>query len=142
MFPNLCYSHYLPFLSRINFQASLYPSWRCYWDRQQFPAPNADSQSFLLKKKNYLFFKIFQIEVHAFLFTDMLLVTKPVKRLGESRVKFKIIRQPFVIDRLVTLEVARDPPTLACVYLSIYQTACSAFVLSCSEMELIKVSHC
>lgn len=71
----------------------------------------------------------------------MLLVTKPVKRLGESRVKFKIIRQPFVIDRLVTQEVAREPPTLACVYLSIYQTACSAFVLSCSEMELIKVSQ-
>lgn len=84
--------------------------------------------------------EFFQIEVHAFLFTDMLLVTKPIKRLGESKVKFKIIRQPFVVDRLVTQEIARDPPTLACVYLSVYQTACSAFVLSCSEIDLIKVS--
>ncbi|KAK6621808.1 hypothetical protein RUM44_001615 [Polyplax serrata] len=79
-----------------------------------------------------------KIEVHAFLFTDFLLITKPVKRLGESKVKFKIIRQPFVIDHLVTQEIARDPPSLACVYLSIYRTACTAFMLSCSEAELVK----
>lgn len=45
-----------------------------------------------------------QMEVYCFLFTDLLLITKPVKRLE----KVKIIRQPLLIHNVVCKEL-KDP---------------------------------
>lgn len=45
-----------------------------------------------------------QMEVYCFLFTDLLLVTKPVKRVE----KVKIIRQPLLIHNVVCKEL-KDP---------------------------------
>lgn len=45
-----------------------------------------------------------QMEVYCFLFTDLLLITKPVKRVE----KVKIIRQPLLIHNVICKEL-KDP---------------------------------
>uniref|UniRef100_A0A4W3H460 Uncharacterized protein n=1 Tax=Callorhinchus milii TaxID=7868 RepID=A0A4W3H460_CALMI len=45
-----------------------------------------------------------KIEVHCFLLTDMLLVTKPVKKAERA----KVIRQPLLLDNIVCREL-KDP---------------------------------
>ena len=61
-----------------------------------------------------------QMDVHCFLFTDMLLVCKPMGRKGE---KMKLIRQPFVVDRLLCRELSKDSSAFSAVYLNEYGTA-------------------
>ena len=41
-----------------------------------------------------------KIDVHCFLFTDMLLICKNISKKGE---RVKVIRQPYIVDRLVQL---------------------------------------
>ncbi|XP_037074686.1 pleckstrin homology domain-containing family G member 5-like [Pollicipes pollicipes] len=74
-----------------------------------------------------------KVEVRCFLFTDMLLVCKPLTKKGD---KVRVIRQPYVIDRLLVQEAAKDA-ALLCVYLNEYQSATAAFTLYCSEAK-----HC
>ena len=38
-----------------------------------------------------------KIDVHCFLFTDMLLICKNISKKGE---RVKVIRQPYIVDRL------------------------------------------
>lgn len=49
------------------------------------------------------------MDVYCFLFTDLLLITKPVKRLE----KVKIIRQPLLIHNVVCKEL-KDPGECLC----------------------------
>lgn len=105
------------------------------------PIPSTDHHRCLLFESDLKFKDASaKMEVHCFLLTDMLLISKAIKRLGEPRVKYKVIRQPFAVDRLITQEMAREPPSLGCVYINQYNTAVTAFILSCSEPDLIKVS--
>uniref|UniRef100_A0A1B6DWN8 DH domain-containing protein n=1 Tax=Clastoptera arizonana TaxID=38151 RepID=A0A1B6DWN8_9HEMI len=77
-----------------------------------------------------------KVDVHCFLFTDMLLICKPASRRSEGRVR--VLRQPYLVERLVAQELNREPSTLALVYLTEYRVPCGAFLLSSSDSKLIK----
>ncbi|XP_075214469.1 pleckstrin homology domain-containing family G member 5-like isoform X1 [Lycorma delicatula] len=77
-----------------------------------------------------------KIDVHCFLFTDMLLICKPATRRSEGKVR--VLRQPFLVERLVVQELSREHPTLALVYLTVYRVPCAAFLLMSSDTKLIK----
>lgn len=81
--------------------------------------------------------RTFQMDVHCFLFTDMLLVCKTMTRRAEGR--YRVLRQPYLVERLVVQELNRDPASLAIVYLSEYRVPCTAFLLSCSDTKALKV---
>uniref|UniRef100_A0A0P5ERJ1 Pleckstrin domain-containing family G member n=1 Tax=Daphnia magna TaxID=35525 RepID=A0A0P5ERJ1_9CRUS len=77
-----------------------------------------------------------KMDVHCFLFTDVLLICKPVARKAE---KVKVIRPPCLVDRLVVIELTRDPAGLGLVYLNELGTASAAFSLHASEPKQSKV---
>ncbi len=77
-----------------------------------------------------------KMDVHCFLFTDVLLVCKPVARKAE---RVKVIRPPFLVDRLVVIELSKDPAGLGLVYLNELGTASAALSLHASEPKLSKV---
>lgn len=78
----------------------------------------------------------YQMDVHCFLLTDVLLICKAVTKKGGG---VRVVRQPYMVDRLIVQELARDSPSIALVYLNEFRTATAAFVLSSSEPKLIKV---
>lgn len=67
------------------------------------------------------------MEVYCFLFTDLLLITKPVKRVE----KVKIIRQPLLIHNVVCKEL-KDPGERSAVdyfgQISVFRFRMSCFV--------------
>ncbi|XP_039280848.1 pleckstrin homology domain-containing family G member 5 isoform X3 [Nilaparvata lugens] len=77
-----------------------------------------------------------KIDVHCFLFTDMLLICKPATRKSEGRVR--VLRQPYLVERLVVQELQRDPASLALVYLTEYRVPSAAFLLISSDTTVIK----
>jgi pleckstrin domain-containing family G protein 5 len=77
-----------------------------------------------------------KMDVHCFLFTDVLLVCKPVARKAE---RVKVIRPPSLVDRLVVIELTRDPAGLGLVYLNELGTASAAFSLHASEPKQSKI---
>ncbi|XP_067005921.2 pleckstrin homology domain-containing family G member 5 isoform X2 [Anabrus simplex] len=79
-----------------------------------------------------------KMDVHCFLLTDMLLVCKPTTKRSGSDGRMRVVRQPFVVERLMVHELGRDPPGLGVVYLNEYRTATAAFILSSAEPSLIK----
>lgn len=82
------------------------------------------------------------MDVHCFLLTDMLLVCKTTTKKSESRTaRVRVLRPPYLVERLVVQELPRDPPTLACVYLNEYKVATTAFLLSSPEAKLVKTWH-
>ena len=81
-----------------------------------------------------------QMDVHAFLFSDMLLLCKNLNKKLDSKVK--VIRQPFLIDRLIINDVSSSATAcLACVYLSEFGVAAAAFTLHSPEPKIIKVRY-
>ena len=53
----------------------------------------------------------FQLDVHAFLFSDMLLLCKVLTKKSHSsnpEARMKIIRQPFIVDRIMLSEINKD----------------------------------
>lgn len=85
------------------------------------------------------------MEVHILLLTDMLLICKPsTKKTSSSGLTgtvgggLKIIRQPYVIDRIRIHEL-KEPTSLGLVYLNEYGAASAALVLSAGESKLAKV---
>ena len=82
-----------------------------------------------------------QIDIHAFLFSDMLLGCKNLnKKSAPDQGKVKVIRQPYLVDRLLCSEVTKEAGCLALVYLSEFNVAASAFTLHSSEAKVIRVS--
>lgn len=85
-----------------------------------------------------------QMEVHILLLTDMLLICKPSTKKTSSGLTgtvgggLKIIRQPYVIDRIRIHEL-KEPTSLGLVYLNEYGAASAALVLSAGESKLAKV---
>ncbi|XP_062397029.1 pleckstrin homology domain-containing family G member 5 isoform X2 [Sardina pilchardus] len=63
-----------------------------------------------------------KMDVYCFLFTDLLLITKPVKRVE----KVKVIRQPLLIHNVVCREL-KDPGSFVLVYLNDFKIAVAAY---------------
>lgn len=84
------------------------------------------------------------MEVHVLLLTDMLLICKPSTKKTSSGLTgtvgggLKIIRQPYVIDRIRIHEL-KEPSSLGLVYLNEYGATSAALVLSAGESKLAKV---
>ncbi|XP_057317856.1 pleckstrin homology domain-containing family G member 5-like isoform X2 [Microplitis mediator] len=83
-------------------------------------------------------------EIHAFLMTDMLLLCKSSTKKTSSSASsggaagnLKIIRQPYVVDRLRIHEL-KESSSFGLVYLNEYGVATAAFILSASEPKLAK----
>lgn len=75
------------------------------------------------------------MEVHVLLLTDMLLICKPT-----TKKMLKIIRQPYVVDRIRIHEV-KEPSSLGLVYLNEYGTVSAALILSAGDPKLTKVTR-
>ncbi|XP_034169960.1 pleckstrin homology domain-containing family G member 5 isoform X3 [Pangasianodon hypophthalmus] len=69
-----------------------------------------------------------KMDVHCFLFTDMLLITKPVKRVE----KVKVIRQPLIIHNIVCKDL-KDPGTFLLIYLNEFRTAVASYCFQASS---------
>ncbi|XP_076294728.1 uncharacterized protein LOC143215962 isoform X2 [Lasioglossum baleicum] len=85
-----------------------------------------------------------KMEVHVLLLTDMLLICKPSTKKTSSSGSagtvgggLKIIRQPYVIDRIRINEL-KEPSSLGLIYLNEYGAASAALVLSAGESKLAK----
>ena len=82
---------------------------------------------------NNNFNPLFQIDVHTFLFTDVLVIAKAKK--GSD--KFRIIRPPFRLNK-VNLQRSKDAGAFILVYLNEYHILVTAFTLQCAANEHTK----
>ncbi|KAL0099830.1 hypothetical protein PUN28_019915 [Cardiocondyla obscurior] len=73
-----------------------------------------------------------KMEVHVLLLTDMLLICKP-----STKKMLKIIRQPYVVDRIRIHEV-KEPSSLGLVYLNEYGTVSTVLILTAGDPKLAK----
>ncbi|XP_013883407.1 pleckstrin homology domain-containing family G member 5 isoform X2 [Austrofundulus limnaeus] len=69
-----------------------------------------------------------RMEVYCFLFTDLLLITKPVKRVE----KVKTIRQPLLIHNVVCKEL-KDPGSFVLIYLNEFRSAVAAYTFQANS---------
>ncbi|CAN9515640.1 unnamed protein product [Ophioblennius macclurei] len=69
-----------------------------------------------------------RMEVYCFLFTDLLLITKPVKRVE----KVKIIRQPLLIHSVICKEL-KDPGSFILIYLNEFKSAVAAYTFQANS---------
>ncbi|XP_041655381.1 pleckstrin homology domain-containing family G member 5 isoform X2 [Cheilinus undulatus] len=69
-----------------------------------------------------------RMDVHCVLFTDLLLITKPVKRVE----KVKIIRQPLLIHNIVCKEL-KDPGSFILIYLNEFKSAVAAYTFQANS---------
>uniref|UniRef100_A0A8C7ZG28 Pleckstrin homology domain containing, family G (with RhoGef domain) member 5b n=1 Tax=Oryzias sinensis TaxID=183150 RepID=A0A8C7ZG28_9TELE len=69
-----------------------------------------------------------RMDVYCFLFTDLLLITKPVKRLE----KVKVIRQPLLIHNIVCKEL-KDPGSFILIYLNEFNSAVAAYTFQANS---------
>ena len=77
------------------------------------------------------------MDIHCFLLTDMLLICKnSAKKHTHS---MKVVRQPYIVDRLMITELNRDTPSLALIYLNEYSIAVGAFILQNNDLKKLKV---
>ncbi|XP_012879049.1 PREDICTED: pleckstrin homology domain-containing family G member 6 [Dipodomys ordii] len=67
-----------------------------------------------------------KLDVYLFLFSDLLLVTKPQRKTHKA----KVIRPPLVLDKLVCRPL-RDPNSLLLIHLSDLQCVASALLVQC-----------
>lgn len=73
-----------------------------------------------------------KVDVHCFLFTDLLLICKSVNK--KSGDKVKVIRQPFIIDRIVTQEL-KDGSGFILLYLNEFKVANAISILYSSDTK-------
>lgn len=78
------------------------------------------------------------MEIHCFLLTDMLLVCKPSTKKGGATLR--VIRQPYLVDRLVVNELNRETPSLALIYKNEFDMAIAAFILQNNDPKKLKVN--
>lgn len=79
------------------------------------------------------------MEIHCFLLTDMLLVCKPSTKKGGATMR--VIRQPYLVDRLIVTELTRETPSLAFVYKNELDMAVAAFILQNNDVKKLKVGN-
>ncbi|XP_054164532.1 pleckstrin homology domain-containing family G member 5-like [Oppia nitens] len=73
-----------------------------------------------------------KVDVHCFLFTDLLLICKSVNK--KSGNKVRVIRQPFIIDRVVTQEL-KDGTGFILLYLNEFKVANALHLLYSSDTK-------
>lgn len=78
------------------------------------------------------------MEIHCFLLTDMLLVCKPSTKKGVATMR--VIRQPYLVDRLIVNELNRETPSLALIYKNEFDMAIAAFILQNNDPKKLKVN--
>lgn len=66
--------------------------------------------------------KDIRMDAYCFLFTDLLLITKPVKRME----KVKVVRQPLLLHNVVCREL-KDPGSFVLIYLNEFKSAVAAY---------------
>ncbi|XP_037354758.1 pleckstrin homology domain-containing family G member 5 isoform X2 [Talpa occidentalis] len=74
-----------------------------------------------------------KMDVYCFLFTDLLLVTKAVKKAERT----KVIRPPMLVDKLVCREL-RDPGSFLLIYLNEFHSAVGAYTFQASGQALCR----
>ncbi|XP_071623060.1 pleckstrin homology domain-containing family G member 5 isoform X1 [Heliangelus exortis] len=68
-----------------------------------------------------------KMDVHCFLFTDLFLITKPLKKAERT----KVVRQPLLMDKVVCREL-RDPGSFLLIYLNELGSAVAAYTFQAS----------
>ncbi|EPY86047.1 hypothetical protein CB1_000331014, partial [Camelus ferus] len=76
---------------------------------------------------------ITNMDVYCFLFTDLLLVTKAVKKAERT----KVIRPPLLVDKIVCREL-RDPGSFLLIYLNEFHSAVGAYTFQASGQALCR----
>uniref|UniRef100_A0A673T7F9 Pleckstrin homology and RhoGEF domain containing G5 n=1 Tax=Suricata suricatta TaxID=37032 RepID=A0A673T7F9_SURSU len=74
-----------------------------------------------------------KMDVYCFLFTDLLLVTKAVKKAERT----KIIRPPLLVDKIVCREL-RDPGSFLLIHLNEFHSAVGAYTFQASGQALCR----
>ncbi|NXF30430.1 PKHG5 protein, partial [Nyctibius bracteatus] len=74
-----------------------------------------------------------KMDVYCFLFTDLFLITKPLKKAERT----KVVRQPLLMDKVVCREL-RDPGSFLLVYLSELGSAVAAYTFQASGQSLCR----
>lgn len=74
-----------------------------------------------------------KMDVYCFLFTDLLLVTKAVKKAERT----KVIRPPLLVDKIVCREL-RDPGSFLLIYLNEFHSAVGAYTFQASSQALCR----
>ncbi|XP_056306018.1 pleckstrin homology domain-containing family G member 5 isoform X2 [Danio aesculapii] len=69
-----------------------------------------------------------RMDAYCFLFTDLLLITKPVKRLE----KVKVVRQPLLLHNVVCREL-KDPGSFVLIYLNEFKSAVAAYTFQANS---------
>ncbi|CAH1127821.1 unnamed protein product [Ceutorhynchus assimilis] len=77
-----------------------------------------------------------KVEVHCFLLTDVLLICKPSTKKGVATMK--VIRQPYLVDRLTVHELTRETPSLAIIYRNEFDMAIATFILQNNDAKKMK----
>ncbi|NXA28710.1 PKHG5 protein, partial [Ibidorhyncha struthersii] len=72
-------------------------------------------------------------DVYCFLFTDLFLITKPLKKAERT----KVIRQPLLVDKVVCREL-RDPGSFLLIYLNELGSAVAAYTFQASGQSLCR----
>ena len=77
-----------------------------------------------------------KIDVHCLLFTDFLLVCKPIKPISKrASDRLKVIRQPFIVNRLRTHEL-KDQTGLVMIYLNELNVASTFFTIYTTDTRI------
>ncbi|CAM2104598.1 unnamed protein product [Caretta caretta] len=74
-----------------------------------------------------------KMDVYCFLFTDLFLITKPVKKAERT----KVIRQPLLVDKIVCREL-KDPGSFLLIYLNELRSAVGAYTFQASGQSLCR----
>lgn len=78
-----------------------------------------------------------KMDVHVFLFTDLLLITKVTQRKAE---KVKIIRPPYHVERLIIVDL-KDTNSIGLVSINEWNVAVAAFTLQCPDQKTHRSWH-
>ncbi|KYO17324.1 pleckstrin-like proteiny domain-containing family G member 5 isoform B [Alligator mississippiensis] len=74
-----------------------------------------------------------KMDVYCFLFTDLFLITKPVKKVERT----KVVRQPLLVDKIVCREL-KDPGSFLLIYLNEFRSAVGAYTFQASGQSLCR----
>ncbi|XP_022370025.1 pleckstrin homology domain-containing family G member 5 isoform X2 [Enhydra lutris kenyoni] len=74
-----------------------------------------------------------KMDVYCFLFTDLLLVTKAVKKAERT----KVVRPPLLVDKIVCREL-RDPGSFLLIYLNEFHSAVGAYTFQANGQALCR----
>ncbi|XP_050765290.1 pleckstrin homology domain-containing family G member 5 [Gymnogyps californianus] len=74
-----------------------------------------------------------KMDVYCFLFTDLFLITKPLKKAERT----KVVRQPLLVDKVVCREL-RDPGSFLLIYLNELGSAVAAYTFQASGQSLCR----